>query len=44
MAILLAFWVLGSMSGAEQTRDKQQMIDIAEKWRNMAAHEEKHAR
>jgi hypothetical protein len=32
---------------AEQTRDpfiKQQMIDIAEKWRNMAAYEEKHAR
>jgi hypothetical protein len=32
---------------AEQTRDpfiKQQMRDIAEKWRNMAAYEEKHAR
>jgi hypothetical protein len=32
---------------AEQTRDpfiKQQMIDIAEKWRNMAAYEEKNAR
>jgi hypothetical protein len=32
---------------AEQTRDpfiKQQMIDIAEKWRHMAAHEEEHAR
>jgi hypothetical protein len=32
---------------AEQTRDpfiKQQMIDIAEKWRSMAAYEEKHSR
>jgi hypothetical protein len=32
---------------AEQTRDpfiKQQMIDIAEKWRTMAAYEEKHSR
>jgi hypothetical protein len=31
---------------AEQTRDpfiKQQMIDIAEKWRTMAAYEEKHS-
>ena len=31
---------------AEQTRDpfiKQQMIDIAEKWRTMAAYEEKRA-
>jgi hypothetical protein len=32
---------------AEQTRDpfiKQQMMDIAEKWRTMAAYEEKYAR
>jgi hypothetical protein len=32
---------------AEQTRDpfiKQQLLDIAEKWRTMAAYEEKYAR
>jgi hypothetical protein len=32
---------------AEQTRDpflKQQMIDIAEKWRTMAAYEDKYGR
>jgi hypothetical protein len=32
---------------AEQTRDpfiKQQLIEIAEKWRHMAAHLEKHSR
>jgi hypothetical protein len=32
---------------AEQTRDpfiKQQLIEIAEKWRHMAAHSEKYSR
>jgi len=32
---------------AEQTRDpfiKQQLLDIAEKWRTMAAHDERYAR